>query len=31
VLIVGTNMVVRLLYGFLTRGMKRRTQAWMVR
>jgi iron(III) transport system permease protein len=31
VLIVGTNILVRLLYGFLTRGMKRRTQAWTVR
>lgn len=31
VLIVGTNLAVRLIYGLLTRGMKRRTQAWMVR
>jgi iron(III) transport system permease protein len=31
VLIVGTNLAVRLLYGLLTRGMKRRTQAWVVR
>jgi iron(III) transport system permease protein len=31
VLIVGANLLVRLLYGVLTRGMKRKTQAWMVR
>jgi iron(III) transport system permease protein len=31
VLIVGTNLAVRLLYGLLTRGMKRKTQAWTVR
>jgi iron(III) transport system permease protein len=31
VLIVGTNLCVRLLYGLLTRGVKRKTQAWMVR
>jgi iron(III) transport system permease protein len=31
VLIVGTNLAVRLLYGLLTRGMKRQTQAWTVR
>jgi iron(III) transport system permease protein len=31
VLIVGANLLVRLLYGLMTRGMKRKTQAWMVR
>jgi iron(III) transport system permease protein len=31
VLIVGANLLVRLFYGMLTRGMRRKTQAWMVR
>jgi len=31
VLIVGANLLVRLFYGMLTRSMRRKTQAWMVR
>jgi iron(III) transport system permease protein len=31
ILVVVTNLVVRILYGWLTRGVKSRSQAWMTR
>ena len=31
ILIIGANIIVRILYGLLTGGMKRRSQAWLKR
>ncbi len=31
ILIVGANILVRLLYGLLTRGIRKRSQAWLIR